>query len=226
MNRRVLVLGGNGDIGKAIVEKFKNEGDVVTSTSRHEMDLTDMNSIDVYFKTHPSEYEVIVQSAGLNNPKSIEEVTPEDMIKALAVNTLGFFRVVQHLLPYFKSQKNGHILAISSLYGSFSRAKRLPYSTAKHALGGVIKTLALELGPYNIKVNSLSPGFVDTKMTRKNNDVDTIRSFERKIALKRLAEPKDIAEVAVFLCSEKNQYLHGQDIIVDGGFSVGGFQES
>ena len=75
----------------------------------------------------------------------------------------------------------------------------------------------------NIKVNSLSPGFVDTKLTRKNNDNQKIKEWENKIPLNRLANPNDIAEVAYFLCND-NKYITGQDIVVDGGYTIGGFE--
>ena len=89
---------------------------------------------------------------------------------------------------------------------------------------GIIRTLAIELGPYNINVNALSPGFVDTIMTRKNNDDQTIQRIKNSIPMGRLADTEDIAKVAYFLCSDLNTYINGQNIIVDGGFSVGGFQ--
>ncbi len=226
ITRRVLVLGGHGDIGSAIVQRFREAGDQVTSLGRQDLDLTNPKAIDSYFATHSKEYDVLVQSAGWNNPKKVESVSREDIETALSVNTLGFLYTAQVLIPSFKERKSGSILAISSLYGSFSRVGRLAYSTAKHALNGVVKTLALELGPFNIRVNSISPGFIDTKLTRKNNDSDTIRSLERKIPLgNKLGQPEDIAHIAYFLCSSQNNFIHGQDIVADGGYSIGGFQE-
>lgn len=224
--RNVFLLGGGGDIGKAIARKFNENGYNVIAPTRQELNLEDITSIDGYFKgeRHDIDIDVIVHSAGWNLPKPIDRVTIEDIRKANSINVLGFYRVTQHLLPRLKKKKNGHIVAISSLYGVFSRRERLPYVMSKHALNGLIKTLALELGPYNIKVNIVSPGFVDTKMTRKNNDLKTIRSFEEKIPLGRLARPEDIANITYFLCSPENNYINGANIIVDGGYSIGGFQ--
>jgi 3-oxoacyl-[acyl-carrier protein] reductase len=124
-----------------------------------------------------------------------------------------------------KQRKSGHIVAISSLYGAFSRSKRSAYSASKHALNGLVKAMSIELAPDNVLVNTLSPGFVDTKLTRKNNTADMIHEFKEKIPLGRLASVEDISAVAFFLCSEKNTYITGQDIVVDGGYSVGGFQK-
>ena len=116
------------------------------------------------------------------------------------------------------------ILGISSLYGNISREGRAAYAMSKHALNGLISTLALELGPSGILCNTLSPGFVKTKMTLKNNTPETLAALERKIPLGRFASVQDIARIAYFLCSEENTYISGQDIIVDGGFMAGGFQ--
>jgi 3-oxoacyl-[acyl-carrier protein] reductase len=219
-----LILGGRGDIGSAIVKKFQEAGDDVLLPSSQDLDLTQTESIDQFLTD--LNIDVLIHSAGWNEPQSIENITAAHLKKSLDINLLGFFHVIQTLLPSFKQKKEGHILGISSLYSSFARMQRAPYCMTKHALNGLIKVLALELGAYNIKVNTLSPGFVDTKMTRKNNNPETIQSFEKKISLGRLASTTDIATVAFFLCSQENQYLHGQNIIVDGGYSIGGFQNS
>ena len=115
-------------------------------------------------------------------------------------------------------------MIISSIYGFPARNGRLPYVASKHALVGIAKTLAIELGPSNILVNAVSPGYVDTKMTSANNDAATIERFRAGIPLGRLAEPAEIADVVAFLCGGGNRYLTGQDIVVDGGYSIGGFQ--
>lgn len=222
--KTVFLLGSNGDIGKAIYNKFINNGYEIIAPSSSELNLEDRESIEKYFTGKSFNINILIQCAGWNNPKSIENLTYDDIDKTFSINTTGFYRIIQHLLPCFKEKNDGYILAISSLYGSFAREKRLPYVMSKHALEGLVKTVAIELGQYNIKVNSLSPGFVDTKMTRKNNSPEKIRQFEEKIPLNRLAQPSDIANVAYFLCSNENNYINGQNIIVDGGYSIGGFQ--
>lgn len=223
----VFLLGGSGDIGKAVKNKFIKEGFNVLAPARQELDLEDMNSIDNYFMKHkPGDLniDIIINSAGWNQPKPIEELIVNDLNKAYNINVLSFFKIVQYFAPHLKEKKKGCILAVSSIYGTFSRGKRIPYATSKHALNGLIKTLAIELGPFNILVNTVSPGFVDTKMTRKNNTLETIKNCESKVPLGRLALPEDIADVCYFLCSTENKYINGQDIIVDGGYSIGGFQ--
>lgn len=223
--RTVFILGGRGDIGKAIAIKFEENGYHVIAPTKQELDLEDRSSIDKYFEDKTFDVDVLIHSAGWNEPKPFEKITYEDLDKANSINVIGFYRVIQQFMPGLKNKKNGHVLAISSLYGIFSREQRLPYVMSKHALNGLIKTLAIELGPFNIKVNTLSPGFVDSKMTRKNNDPKMIKSIEEKIPIGRMAHPEDIAKVAYFLCSSENNYINGQNIIVDGGYSIGGFQK-
>jgi 3-oxoacyl-[acyl-carrier protein] reductase len=223
--KTLFILGGTGDIGKAIVKKFSDNGYSVVSPSRNELNLEDRLSIERYFKfTKIKKIEVLIYCVGWNNPKAIKELTYTDLDKANEINAISLFGILQKVLPGMVALKKGHVLAISSLYGSFSRKGRLAYVMSKHALNGLIKTVALEFGRYDIKVNTLSPGFVDTKMTRKNNDNLVIKQIKQCIPLGHLAMPIEIANIALFLCSEQNTYITGQDIIVDGGYSVGGFQ--
>ena len=87
----------------------------------------------------------------------------------------------------------------------------------------MVKNLSLELAPKKILVNSVSPGFISTKMTFKNNTEEKINDFKSKIPLSDLGDPNDIASIVYYLCTENN-YITGQNIVVDGGYSVGGFQ--
>jgi len=225
----IFLLGGTGGIGEAIRRKFTAKGEHVIYPTRKELDLENMASVDNYFENrdiYGLNVSAIINSAGWNVPKPAAELSEEDILKAFNINLLSFFKILQYFIPYFKEKKRGYIVAISSLYGTFARSGRLPYVISKHALNGMIKTLALELGPFNVMANTLSPVFVDTKMTRQNNSAETIKSFEARIPLGRLALPEDIANVCYFLCSPENSYINGQDIVVDGGYAVGGFQNA
>lgn len=85
-------------------------------------------------------------------------------------------------------------------------------------MNGVTRTLAIELGEHGILVNAIAPGYVNTELTSQNNSPEQIRLISNNIPLQRLAEPEEIAELAVFLCSEKNSYMTGQVLVVDGGY--------
>ena len=223
--KTVLILGGRGDIGGAVCRRLKAEGYVVEAPASSELDLSSKSSIDAYFSGNKREYCGVVHSAGYNEPKPHQLLTASDIGRTLAVNTLGFFEVLRHVLPVMKRRGRGSIVAVSSLYGTFARPGRLAYVMSKHALNGLVKTLALELGPCGILINSVSPGFVDTRMTRKNNSAAVLKSFRDKIPLGRLAAPSDIAYVVSSLLSPENRYVTGQDVVVDGGYCAGGFQK-
>jgi 3-oxoacyl-[acyl-carrier protein] reductase len=217
--KKVFLTGAGGDIGKAIKDIFEKNTYTVVAPRRDQLDLEDTVSIKKYFSAIDSEFDVIIHCAGFNEPKRINDLTFDDVEKTAKINYMSFFELVKIISPCMIKKKKGHILAISSLYSAISRAGRLAYTASKHALNGVVKTLACELGGSNILINSLSPGFVDTKMTANNNSKDTIDLLVKKIPLQRLALPQEIASVAFYLCSQ-NTYITGQNIIVDGGFIV------
>ena len=226
--KKVLILGGDGAIGSAICREFRRNGWRVLAPSPKDCDLASPDAVEAYLARCAAGLtgvEALVHSAGINEPGPFEKVPQADFQRVLQVNTLSFVRIMRHLAPEFKRRRRGRILAISSLYGGFSRAGRMPYALSKHGLNGAVKTAALELGPYGVLANTLSPGFVDTPLTRKNNGPSVIRSFEERIPLGFLAAPADIAKAAYFLCSPQNTYITGQDIVADGGYSAGGFQK-
>lgn len=221
---KVFLTGGNGNIGSAIKEKFLARGDVVVAPSSRELDLADQAAIDRYFAEHGTEFDVVVHCAGYNPIAALEELFLEEFDKAQNINVAALLSIVKNVLPYFKKQQKGYVVGIASLYASTARSDRAAYVSSKHALCGLLKTMAIELGCYNVLCNSVSPGYVDTQMFRARNTPVKISEIEAKIPLGRLALPADIAEIVGYLCSENNSYLTGQDVVVDGGFMAGGFQ--
>lgn len=222
-SRKVLILGGRGDIGTAMAAAFRQRGDRVVATGRAEMDLANPAAIDAFFGSNAADFDVVVHSAGLNNPKVFAELSSQEIAQSLQVNVQGFLQVLKYIEPHLRAH-GGRVLVISSIYGFLSRRGRLPYSISKHGLIGAVKTLAIELGPHGVLVNALSPGFIMTKLTTKNNNPEMIEKIRGWIPVGRLGTPQEIAEAAWFLCSPANTYINGADIVADGGFSIGGFQ--
>lgn len=219
MKRTVLITGASRGIGAAIKNRLGSEGMNVFSPDRAELDLLSNSSIDAYLGSLQSPVDILVNNAGINYLAALEEITPETLETMVQVNLTAPIRLLKGIVPGMKKNRFGRIVSISSIFGIISKERRLLYTTTKSALIGMTKTLALELGGYNILVNAIAPGYVLTELTRQNNSPEEIERISSAIPLKRMAEPAEIAEVAAFLCSDKNTYITGQAIVVDGGFT-------
>jgi 3-oxoacyl-[acyl-carrier protein] reductase len=224
MSKTLFITGGNGEIGKSVANNFIENGYEIIKPGSSEMDCSNNDSINSYFKNFKHvPVTAFVHCAGINNPKAFMDSTPATLLKTIQVNTLSFLYITQHLNSHFEDGVS-RVVAVSSIYGSISRNKRIEYATSKHGLMGMVKTLALELAQRNILVNSVSPGFIETKLTYKNNSTETINNLISDIPLKKLGKAEYVADLIYFLCSEKNNFITGQDIIIDGGYLSGGFQ--
>lgn len=223
--RKALVLGGRGDIGTAIVQQLESDfGDQVRAVGSKDFDLADKASIQSFLSREGAQFGVLIHSAGWNQPGAFETLDLDVVRHTLEANLHGFLHLAQALLPYWKSIGSGRVVVLSSLYGFLSRKGRLPYAVSKHGLVGAVKTLAIELAPYGVMVNAVSPGYIATRMTTKNNSADVIARFESSIPVGRLGKPEEIAKAVGFLASPDNTYITGHDLVVDGGYSIGGFQ--
>jgi 3-oxoacyl-[acyl-carrier protein] reductase len=221
----VLVLGGTGDIGSAIAKRLRLDfADQVIAVGSKDLNLADADSVDFFLERYGSEFDVLIHSAGMNQPGLFESLDLQKIELSIQANLIGFLRISQALIPHWKLQSRGSVVIISSLYGFFSRKGRLPYAASKHALIGVMKTMAIEFGEFGVMVNSVSPGYIDTKMTSKNNSPEVIEKLISGIPVGRLGSSDDVAQAVSFLASPQNQYVNGLDLVVDGGYSVGGFQ--
>jgi 3-oxoacyl-[acyl-carrier protein] reductase len=219
----IFITGGNGEIGKAIINQFQDY--IVYAPSSKEMDCSDVNSIRKYIlNTGINSIDVFIHCAGINYPKPYLDSTEDSILNTMKINAFSFIYITQELSKYFINNST-KILAISSIYGSISRVGRLEYNASKSALNGMIKSLALELAPKGIIVNSISPGFIETSLTFKNNSTKTLEEIISNIPLGRLGQPAEIAWYVKLLCSSQNTYLTGQNLIIDGGYLIGGFQK-
>lgn len=223
--RRVLVLGGTGDIGAAISRKLMLDyGDNIVAVGSKDINLADIDSVDLFLEQHGTNFDVLVHSAGFNQPSLFETLNIQMIELTIQSNLLGFLRITQALVPYWKIRSQGNVVIISSLYGFFSRKGRIAYAISKHALMGAMKTMAIEFGEFGVMVNAVSPGYINTKMTSKNNSPEAIQKIISGIPVKQLGSPDDVARAVSFLASPQNHYVNGVDLIVDGGYSVGSFQ--
>ena len=215
----IFITGGNGDMGRVIVDEYIDHGHQVLSPSSLELDLSSDQSIKNFF-SKDKKIDIFVHCAGINNPVSFLELDEFSIEKTLNINTLSCIKIAKYILPYMVENKFGRIVNISSLWSILSTPERAAYSISKAALDAFTRSLAVEFGSKGILVNSILPGFVDTKLTRKNLSVERISEIIINTPTKSLVDSKDVAKLTYFLGSNENNSITGQSVVIDGGYSV------
>jgi len=239
-NKTVIVTGGIRGIGAAIVQLFQECNAEIIATGTNFKDLERLNEessdkrtnyIHLDFTSNESVQEflghinkqdridVLINNAGVNKIDSIRDVAEDDWDWINSVNLRGPFLLTRAVSKIMQNQGYGRMVNIASIFGVVSKAKRAVYSATKWGLVGLTKAVALDLAPHNILVNAVSPGFVDTELTRKILGEKEIEKLVDTIPQKRLADTGEIAKTVVFLVSDHNTYITGQNIIIDGGFT-------
>lgn len=220
VSRTALITGGARGIGAAIAARLERAGYRVIAPQRALLDLSSSASIDAYLAVHESKpVDVLVNNAGINTLRAIPEIDATTWGEMLQVNLSSALRLTQAFAPGMALRGFGRILNMVSIFALVTRERRAAYSMTKAALAALTRTSAVEFGPRGVLVNALAPGYVDTELTRRNNPPDVIAAIEAGIPLRRMAQAKELAEVAAFLVSDANSYLTGQTVVVDGGFT-------
>ncbi|HGM3259141.1 TPA: SDR family oxidoreductase, partial [Clostridioides difficile] len=163
--------------------------------------------------------DVLVNNAGVSQDKLFTDITDEDWDNMMNINLKGSFYCSQVALKYMISEKKGNIINISSIWGISGASCEVHYSITKAGIIGMTKALAKEVGPSNIRVNSIAPGVINTDMLSGYNEED-IDALVEETPLMRLGTPEDIANCAIFLASDKSNFITGQVISPNGGFVI------
>ncbi len=216
--KNILITGASKGIGKAIHNALVTQGYNCITPSRKELDISDSQSIKYFFSHCDVQIDGLVNNAGINIIGNIESLVDDNIHTMINTNLIGPLLLIQYVTKNMKEKNYGKIVNISSIWGVRSKEERTLYSATKFGLNGITKSLARELGPYNILVNSVAPGYVNTEMTQTNVPLDEQEKIKESIPLKRFAQPDEIAKLVVFLISDNNSYITGQTIIADGGF--------
>ena len=218
--KKALITGGSRGIGAAIAKLLGEAGYEVFIPPRLEMDLSDAQSIKMFCNSYKNTtFDILVNNAGINDIHPIDEVTDDEIYSMVDINLIGPMMLIRGIIPNMKKQHYGRIVNIGSIWGGVGKPGRMVYAATKHGIHGITQTLAVELAPYNILVNTVCPGFTLTELTRKNNNETEIKEISSFIPIGRMAEAEEQARAVMFLAGEENTYITGQQLFVDGGYT-------
>jgi 3-oxoacyl-[acyl-carrier protein] reductase len=238
-NRVILIIGATSMIGRACAKILDRDGNILILLGRDKeklssltkgikgawdsyvMDVTSENDVNNTIKKVLKKYErvdALVYNVAMYPWKKIEDLSAQAYQSTLTTNLVGAFLVTKACIPFMKKQRKGKIVYISSLAGETIGVPFMAaYTSSKAGLNGLMRTAALELAPFDISVNAISPGKVwDPATLSEEERAQKLRS----IPLGRFIDPKDISTMVEFLLSEKANNITGQNFIVDGGQSI------
>ena len=225
--RRALVTGAGSGIGAATAARLTRDGArVLTVDLTGEVDLhADVTEPGANARlvaeagARHGGLDILVPCAGITGFHPLDGHDDDIFDRVMAVNVTAVFRLIRDAVPALKQSPHGRIVTIGSTLSRFGDSGLTAYGASKHAVLGLTRSIAAELGPFGITVNCLQPGAIETPMTAPAfAEMPEFRTYwEKKAALGRLGQPEDIADVIAFLCSDDARFMSGQGFFVDGG---------
>jgi NAD(P)-dependent dehydrogenase (short-subunit alcohol dehydrogenase family) len=241
--RRALVTGAGRGIGLAIAAALAEAGAAVTLCARSAgeieaaaaairgrgeqaeglaLDVSDLDAVTAALAARPA-FDILVNNAGMNRPTPFTDVAVSDYDQIMGLNVRAAFFLSQAVARgMIAAGRRGVILNVSSQMGHVGGIDRTVYAASKHAIEGLTKTMAIELGPKGIRVNSIGPTFIRTELTAATfANPERLAWIRSKIKLDRVGEVEDIMGAAVFLASDAAALITGTSLLIDGGWTAG-----
>lgn len=242
-NKIALITGGGTGIGLGIASAFVDAGAKVIITGRREsvlkqacddlgkntfykvMDLTEKEKIPGTISSIEQEIgpiDILVNNAGIHLKKAAQDTSDEEFAKILNTNLSTVFSLTRECARKMIERKSGAILLISSMTAIFGVDRVVAYGTSKAALTGLMNNLVTEYAPYNVRINAIAPGWIESNMFLKAIEADPERKQKivNRIAMNGFGKPEDIGNAAIYLCSDAASYVTGVLLPVDGGAVV------
>ena len=214
-NAKVILLGSRKEtVSKAIIE-LEKEGKKVDG---YYPNLNNYDEVEKTIKEIISKYgkiDILINNAGISANQKIEDTTSEDFSNIMNLNVNAIFNMSKSVVPFMKQQKKGIILNTSSMVSIYGQPSGVGYPASKFAVNGITKSLARELAPFNIRVNAVAPGIINTDMVASLPE-EQIKPLIATIPLGRIGQPRDIANAFLFLASDMASYITGIILQVDG----------
>ena len=216
---KVVVSGRNAARAQEVLDEIKAAGGEAICVLGDASDLAFCEDLIAKTVEAYGTIDILVNNAGMLSLSTLQDVTIEEWDKIFRVNVDSALRLAQLSAPIMKAKGKGVIVNIASVASFAAHHGFAPYIASKHAMAGLSKSMAWELGP-EIRVNAIAPGAIHTAMVDSIGGPAALQGMIDNCPLKRVGQPEDIATVALFLATDDSSFMDGQIIKVDGGFEI------
>lgn len=212
----VVNYSGNEAKANEVVNEIKTNGGDAIAIKANVGDFDSSKELIDKTIEHFGRIDLLVNNAGITRDSLMMRMSEKDFDDVININLKGVWNCTKHVVRPMMKQRSGKIVNIASIVGVTGNAGQANYVAAKAGVIGMTKTLAKELAPRGINVNAVAPGFIETDMT-KELPAEIIDTYKKNIPLQKMGQPQDIANVVLFLASDRAKYITGQTVNVDGG---------